>query len=105
MIRRLTRISPWQAGKTLAVVYFGLGLIIAVPFGLMISLVPAQPGQEKPGAMFFVFMPVLYAIAALVFVPLGCWIYNVAARVIGGIEVTVESEAGTPDMSPARHER
>ena len=93
MIKRLSRVSPWQAGKTLAVVYFGLGLIIAVPFGILMSLVPVVPGQERPSALFFVFMPVLYAIAALIFVPLGCWIYNVAARLMGGIEVTVETQA------------
>jgi len=92
MKKRLSRIAPWQAGKILAAVYFGLGVIIAVPFGLMISLVPAVPGQEKPSALFFIFMPVLYAIAALIFVPLCCWIYNIAARHIGGIEISVESQ-------------
>ncbi len=92
MIKRLSRVSPWQAGKTLAVVYFGLGLIIAVPFGLLMSLIPAMPGQEKPSALFFVLMPVLYGIAGLIFVPLGCWIYNVAARLTGGVEVAVETQ-------------
>jgi hypothetical protein len=92
MIKRLSRIAPWQAGKTLAAVYFGLGVIIAIPFGLLMSLVPAVPGQEKPSALFFVFMPLLYALAALVFVPLGCWIYNIAARLMGGIEVSVETQ-------------
>jgi hypothetical protein len=92
MMKRLSRISPWQAGKTLAVAYFALGLIIAIPFGLLMSLVPAVPGQQKPSALFFVFMPLLYALVALIFVPLGCWIYNMAARYTGGIEVSVETQ-------------
>jgi hypothetical protein len=91
MTKRLSRLSPWQAGKTLAVVYFGLGLIIAVPFGLLMSIVPTPPGQEKPGVVFFVLMPILYGIAGLVFVPLGCWLYNIAARLTGGVEVSVEN--------------
>ena len=94
MIKRLSRVSPWQAGKTLAVVYFLLGLIIAVPFALLVSLIPGVPGQERPSALFVVFLPVLYGLAGLVFVPLGCWIYNVAARLTGGVEVAVE---GRPD--------
>ena len=90
MTKRLSRVSPWQAGKTLAVVYFGLGLIIAIPFGLLMSIVPTPPGQEKPGFLFFIFMPILYGIAGLIFVPLGCWLYNIAARFTGGVEVSVE---------------
>lgn len=91
MIKRLSRVSPWQAGKTLAVVYFLLSLFIAVPLGLLMSLMPAVPGQERPGALFIIFMPVLYGLAGLIFVPLGCWIYNVAARLTGGVEVSVET--------------
>jgi len=93
MVKRLTRISPWQTGKTLAAVYFAIALVIAIPLGLVFSLAPPIPGQERPGILFFVFMPFLYAIAALIFVPLGCWIYNVAAGIFGGIEVTVESRS------------
>ena len=92
MTKRLSRVSPWQAGKTLAVVYFGLGLLIAVPFGLLMSIVPTPPGQEKPGLIFFVLMPILYGIAGLIFVPLGCWLYNIAARFTGGVEVSVETQ-------------
>jgi hypothetical protein len=91
MIRRLIRISPWQTAKTLAAFYFAIALIAAIPLGLMFSLLPEVPGQEKPGVMFFVLMPFLYLIVALIFVPLACWLYNVAARLMGGVEVTVES--------------
>jgi hypothetical protein len=92
MTRRLSRVSPWQAGKTLALVYFGLGLLIAVPFGLLMSIVPTPPGQEKPGLIFFVLMPILYGMAGLIFVPLGCWLYNIAARLTGGVEVSIETQ-------------
>lgn len=92
MTKRLSRVSPWQAGKTLALVYFGLGLLIAVPFGLLMSVAPTPPGQEKPGLVFIVLMPILYGVAGLIFVPLGCWLYNIAARLTGGVEVSVETQ-------------
>ncbi len=91
MTKRLTRISPWQSAKTLAVIYFGMGVIFGIPFGLIMSLIPTVPGETRPSAAFFFLFPVFYALMALIFVPLGCWMYNVAARLVGGIEVTVES--------------
>ena len=93
MKKRITSIAPWQTGKTLALVYFFMGLLFVVPIGLLFSLVPAAPGQPKPGIGFFIAMPFLYAAAGLVFVPLVCWIYNKAARFVGGVEVTVETGA------------
>jgi hypothetical protein len=92
MKRVVTRIAPWQSAKTLAVTYFAAGLLIAVPVGLLSSVIPAEPGQAKPGPMFFIVMPFLYGIAGLIFVPIGCWIYNKAAALVGGIEISVETK-------------
>jgi hypothetical protein len=91
MTRRISRIAPWQSAKTLAVVYFLMGLIIAVPVGLIVSLSPIVPGQARPSFLVVICLPVLYALAALILVPLACWVYNIGARWMGGIEVTVES--------------
>jgi hypothetical protein len=43
---------------------------------------PAGPGKLGPGML--VFFPFLYALAGLKFVPLACWIYNLAAGIVGG---------------------
>jgi hypothetical protein len=91
MIKRLSRIAPFQAGKTLAATYFLMGLILAVPIALIVSLAPAAPGQSRPSPLVVICLPFLYGAAAFVFVPLGCWIYNIAARWMGGIEVEVDS--------------
>lgn len=93
MKKRIVSVAPWQAGKTFAVTYFLLGLLIAVPLGLLIALIPDVPGQQKPGIGFFIAMPFIYAAAGLIFMPLLCWIYNKAARLVGGVEVTVATEA------------
>jgi hypothetical protein len=92
MKRRITGFAPWQTAKTLALCYFAMGILFAIPFGLLMSLMPGVPGQNKPSPIFFVVMPFLYAGAALIFVPLGCWIYNKAARITGGIELAVVAE-------------
>lgn len=92
MKRRISRIAPWQAAKVLSILYFIIGFVIAIPSALFSIFVPPQPGQDVPGIGFFLAMPFLYALASLVFVPLGCWIYNTVAKRVGGIEVSVEQE-------------
>jgi len=92
MKKRIINIAPWQAAKTSAVVYFLLGLIIVVPFGFLVQFLPVAPGQHKPGIGLFIALPFIYALAGLIFVPLGCWIYNKAVRLVGGLEITVEED-------------
>ncbi len=94
MKRRLMRIAPWQAAKVSSLLYFSLGLVIAIPFGLLRVLFPPAPEDNAPGAAVFFVLPLIYAVAGLVFVPLLCWFYNQIARFVGGIEVTVEEDAG-----------
>ncbi len=92
MKKRIISIAPWQAAKTFAVVYFLLGLIIVVPFGLLVQFLPVAPGQQKPGIGLFIALPFIYALAGLIFVPLACWIYNKAVRLVGGVGLTIENE-------------
>ena len=94
MIKRLSRIAPWQAGKLFAVVYFVVSLVFVVPLELLALLgpTPTGPGPHLTPGLIILF-PFLYALVALVFIPLGCWIYNIAARLVGGLEVTVADGA------------
>jgi hypothetical protein len=90
MTRKLSRIAPWQAGKLFAVVYFFLSLLFVIPMELLALLAPTQ---EHPGPHFspgvILLFPFLYALAALILVPIGCWIFNLAARLVGGLEIAV----------------
>ena len=90
-IKRITRFAPWQAGKVSAILYFGMGVLFAVPMGLISWLTPPSP--NKAGPLFFVLLPFLYGLAGLVFVPLTCWLYNVAVKYVGGIEVTIATDS------------
>ena len=92
MNRQVVRIAPWQAGKVSALVYFAMGLLLAVPFALISLFAEPKPGQPQPGIVFALAIPFLYALAGLLFVPLGCWIYNVAAKLVGGLSITVEDD-------------
>ena len=94
MNRELVRIAPWQAAKVSAVLYFVLGLVVAIPIGVLGHFVTPVPGQPKPpGLWFAVALPIGYALAGLVFVPLCCWLYNVVAKLVGGLSFTVEDDA------------
>lgn len=89
MNRQLVRIAPWQAGKVCAVIYFVFGLVFAIPFALIASFAAPVSGAPRFGLGLAIALPILYAIAALIFVPIGCWVYNFAARLVGGFEVEV----------------
>lgn len=94
MTKRLSRIAPWQAGKLFALVYFFLSLLFVIPMLLIRSIVPTPPGPgPKFGLGIVIIFPFLYALAGLIFVPLGCWIYNMAAKVVGGLQVSVTDDA------------
>lgn len=89
MNRQLVRIAPWQAGKVCAVVYFVFGLVFAIPFALIALVATPAQGATPFGLGFAIALPFLYAVGALIFVPLACWVYNLAARFVGGFEVEV----------------
>lgn len=93
MTKRLSRIAPWQAAKLFAVVYFLFSLLFIVPMILFALFAPGPPGPgPRLGPGMLAVLPFLYALAALIFVPLGCAIYNLAARLVGGLKVSVTDE-------------
>jgi hypothetical protein len=89
MSKQLTRIAPWQAGKLFAFIYFIMSIFIAIPFALLSSMMPSNAAGPHLSPALFIAMPFIYAIFALIFIPIGCWVYNLAARVVGGLEVSV----------------
>ena len=93
MLRRVARVSIWQATKFCAVLYFLIGLVFAIPFALF---APAAAEGQLGGIGFAIALPFAYAIGALIFVPIGCLIFNGVSRLVGGLEFeVVEGEAGT----------
>ena len=92
MLRRVARVSIWQATKFCVVLYFLIGLIAGVFFALIASFTPAE--QAGFGVGFAIALPFVYAISGLIFVPIGCLIFNGVSRLVGGLEFEViEGEA------------
>jgi Transmembrane domain of unknown function (DUF3566) len=104
MKRRITRISPLQAGKMLGVLYACMGLLflplVAIAGLAGVFAQQAQQAQNAAGppaailaAMMFgfgIFMPVFYGIFGFLFGIISAAVYNLIAGWIGGIEVEVE---------------
>ena len=85
MLRRVTRISIWQTAKFCAVLYFLMGLLFAIP----IALIAPSTGAEGFGLGFAIALPFVYAIGALIFVPIGCLVFNFVSKLVGGLEFEV----------------
>ena len=94
MIQRLRRLSVDQMAKVLGVLYFLLGLIVAVIFGLLGSMIPTSEASEGVtffGRGFVIAMPFLYGILGVIFGALIAALYNLVAGWTGGMEFEFDS--------------
>jgi hypothetical protein len=86
MQQQITRISPFQTAKVIAVLYF----VITIPFIILFALFSMfAPNGQKFGIVFIISAPFIYAIVGFIFSIIGAWIYNVVAKFVGGIEFTM----------------
>lgn len=98
---RLKKISPLPAAKVAAAIYGCLSLVF-VPFLLIGALASAVSGAEGSGIVaamgigMFIIIPIAYVITGFLGTLLACWLYNLAAGWLGGIELELaEFEAET----------
>ena len=103
-IMRIKSVDPLSAGKVYGLVCAAIGLIggiIAALFSLAFAGMAAQAGSSGGGGEMFAGMaaigifalilyPVLYGIGGFIFGLLGALFYNLVARIVGGLEITVE---------------
>ena len=90
MKKQIKSISVWQTSKVVTILYVLIGLIYTAIGILMLIFSEEKAG----GAGIFLFMPVILALFGLIFVSLGCWLYNQVAKRFGGVEFDLE------DVSP-----
>ena len=79
-----------QTAKFLAAMYFIMTAIFAIPFaviGAIVSVIAGKP--EGLFSLLFLAAPFFYAIIGGLFGALACWLYNVVAARIGGIEIEI----------------
>lgn len=87
MKKRLTYISPLQLGIVQAVV-MGVVSLILVP----VMLLGALFGHPGIGALFIIFIPIIYAVFGFIAGVISAIVYNFVAKWTGGIEY-IASEA------------
>jgi hypothetical protein len=96
----LKSVGVLSLGKITGLLYAGLGLFIGF-FFTMFALLGATMGalaEEEMGALFSVFFgmgsivifPLLYGIMGLVMGVIVAALYNLLARLVGGVEVELE---------------
>ena len=92
----LNRIGVLSTGKILGILYAGLGLLIGGLFSLFSLLGAAVGASQDAGGAFFamvfgigavVILPIFYGVLGLIGGILTAALYNLAASVVGGIEL------------------
>jgi hypothetical protein len=97
MKSQLIRISPLQTAKVSAILYFIMGALFAIPSGLFMMLSVPPEGAEQGGSFgiwMMIAMPFMYAIMGFILIPICCWVYNITAKWVGGIEFTLQESEG-----------
>ena len=89
------RIAPFSAAKVGGVLYALLGLV----FGALFTLISftgfsGLTGMSSYGMLFgagaIIILPICYGIIGFIFLGLSAVLYNIAAKVSGGLEVHAE---------------
>jgi hypothetical protein len=93
-MRRIKRVAVMQLAMLHSAFCAILGLVTTV-IVIAIALTRMQNEQLGPAAMagfilLFALLPVMYAIFGFVMGLLGAWLYNAAAKWLGGVELEVE---------------
>ena len=90
--RVISRFDPLQLGKVFAIVYGGLDLLCS-PILILMALAGSHQGGGIAGMFgigFAIAFPIIYAVLGFIGGLLGACIYNIAAKMVGGIRVEVE---------------
>ena len=85
---QVTKVSVGQSAKVMAMVY----LLLSIPIVVVVAAVLLAGGQ---GNVIFLLLlaPVFYAAAAFVGTAFSAWLYNLAAKKVGGFEYTTSEIA------------
>lgn len=90
--KRVKKIGVLQTSLISAIIFFFLSLILVVPMILIMGIAGVFSDNMgfAFGGLLMIFMPIMYAIMAFLMTALWCWMYNVVAKRLGGIEIEVE---------------
>ena len=100
---QIRRIGPISAAKVGGVLYAGLGLVIGAFVSMIMMALggAAAVSEEAPGGAFLgmlfgagaiVVMPIFYGIFGALMMLITAALYNLAAKIAGGIEIEVQPQ-------------
>lgn len=96
----IKRVGSLSLAKIAAVLYAGIGLLIGLVFSLIgMAGFAGQWGGDAPsfplmGALFgvgaIIILPICYGLIGFIFTLIGTGLFNLAARMTGGVELEVQ---------------
>jgi ABC-type sugar transport system permease subunit len=91
--KRVKKIGILQTSLISAIIFFFLSLILVVPIMLIMGIAGGFSDNMgfAFGGLLLMFMPIMYAIMGFLMTAFWCWLYNVIAKKIGGIEIEFEA--------------
>ncbi len=92
-MKRIKKFGVYQTSKISAVIYFLISAVFMIPFGLISSLIGNTnlPGFPFGGGAFFILIPFIYGFMGFIMTAIGCSVYNLVSKWVGGIEVEIET--------------
>ena len=97
MKKQISRISVAQTSKVAALLYVIFSLLYTL-IGILMVAFGGSP--MKVVGFIYIFMPVLAGTLGYLFAALGCWLYNVVAKKVGGVEFEVTDVAEPSSDAP-----
>jgi hypothetical protein len=88
-MHRIKSVGVLSSAKISAVILGCLGVVV-IPFILI-----GRFGMKFDEKLFFLLAPLLYAGMGFIYGAIGAFVYNLAARWVGGIEIQLESPLAT----------
>jgi hypothetical protein len=91
--QRIQRFGVAQTAKFFGVLYALVGLVVLLPVLTIVSMVGADAGQLagiSKGVLILI--PILNGICGFIVIAIGCFLYNLVAGWVGGIEIEIGSE-------------
>ena len=91
----INRVGPVSCAKITGILYALMGLIIGA-FISLFALAGGMTSNRAGGAMLgalgvgaIVMLPLIYGLCGFVATLVGAWLYNIAAGIVGGVELDV----------------